>query len=82
MSERTHTFCKSASQEELIDFLNHTNKSLVKCFKIKSKSSERELTTKCANKKQFDSLYAKSFNDHRIYNSHVEDLKIIVKYLL
>jgi hypothetical protein len=82
MSERTHSFCKSATQDELIYFLNTTSKSLVRQYKIKRKSSEKELNTKCSNKKQFDSLYAKSFNDHRLYNSYLEDLKIAISYLL
>jgi len=82
MSQRTHSFCISASQDELMSFLNTTSKSLVKQYKIKCNSAERELNTKCANKKQFDSLYAKSFNAHRIYNSYLEDLRITINYLL
>ena len=79
---RTEEYCKNATQEQLLLFFNQTSKLLVKQFKIKENSSKKELQTKVANKKQYDSLYAKSFNDHRMYNAYLEDIKIITKYIL
>jgi hypothetical protein len=78
----TEEYCKKASQEELIFLFNQISKSLVKQYKIKTKSSFTELNTKFANKKQHDRFYAKSYNDHRIYYKSLEDLQIIIKYLI
>lgn len=79
---RTEEFCKKATQVEILELFNTLSKSLVKQFKIKEKSSLDELRTNFRNKKQHDSFYAKSFNDHRMYNSYLEDLKIVIKYIL
>jgi hypothetical protein len=38
--------------------------------------------TKVANKKQMDTLYANSFNDIRVYNTLLNDLKILVKQMI
>lgn len=79
---KTQEYCKQASQEEIIILFNQLSKSLVKQYKIKTKSSLKELNTKCANKKQNDSLFAKSYNDNRIYNLILENLQIVIKYIL
>lgn len=79
---RTKDFCEKATQEEIIGLFNCLSKALVKQFKIKEKSSLRELNTNFKNKKQHDSFYAKSYNDTRLYNSYLEDLRIVVKYIL
>ena len=78
----TEDFCKKASQEEIIVLFNELSKSLVKQYKIKTKSSFNELNTKFANKKQHDRFYSKSYNDHRIFYKILEDLKIIIKYII
>lgn len=78
----TEEYCKKANQEELIVLFNQLSKSLFKQYKIKNKSSLKELNTKCSNKKQNDTLFAKSYNDYRIYNQFLQDIKIIVKYLI
>lgn len=78
----TQEYCKKANQEEIIILFNQLSKSLVKQYKIKNKSSLKELNTKCANKKQNDSLFAKSYNDNRIYYKILEDLQIVIKYIL
>lgn len=75
-------YCKKASQEEIITLFNALSKALVKQYKIKERSSLAQLNTSCASKKQHDSLYAKSFNDYRMYIAYLEDLKIIMKYIL
>lgn len=79
---KTEEFCKKATQEEILELFNALSKALVKQFKIKEKSSLSELRTNFRNKKQYDSFYAKSYNDHRIYNAYLEDLKIVIKYIL
>ena len=78
----TEEYCKKASQEELIVLFNILSKDLVKKFKIKEKSSLAQLNTKVKNKKQMDSLYSKSFNDHKTFYKTYEDLKIILKYVI
>jgi len=78
---KIHEFVEKASQEEIFGLFIKISRALIKQEKIKRKSSEKELRTKCSNKKQYDSLYAKSFNDHRIYNSLLDDLKILIKYI-
>ena len=79
---RTEKYCKEATQEQILELFNSLSKSLVKQFKIKQKSSIKELNTNFANKKQHDSYYAKSFNDHRIYQSYLDDLKTVIKFIL
>jgi hypothetical protein len=78
---RTEEFCKKATQVEILELFNTLSKALVKQFKIKEKSSLVELRTNFRNKKQHDSFYAKSFNDQRMYNAYLEDLKIVIKYI-
>lgn len=75
-------FCEKATQAEILELFNTLSKSLVKQFKIKEKSSLAELRTNFRNKKQHDSYYSKSYNDHRMYNAYLEDLKIVMKYIL
>jgi len=79
---KTEEYCKKATQEEIIGLFNALSKSLVKQFKIKENSSFKELRTNFKNKKQHDSFYAKSFNDIRMYNAYLEDLKIVIKHIL
>ena len=79
---RTEDFCKKATQDEILGLFNTISKALVKQYKIKEKSSLAQLRTPFSNKKQHDSFYAKSFNDHRMYMAYLEDLKIIIKYIL
>ena len=79
---KTIEFCQKATQDELIDLFNTLSKNLVKQYKIKQKSSNAELTTKFANKKQHDSFYAKAFNDNRMYNAYLEDIKIVIKFII
>lgn len=79
---KTEEYCKKATQEEILELFNTLSKELVKHFKIKENSSLKQLRTNFKNKKQHDSFYAKSFNDVRIYNAYLEDLKIVVKYIL
>lgn len=74
-------FYKKASNEQLFDYFTKISKAIIKQKKIKDKSVSKLLSTNIANKKQHDSLYAKQYNDNRIYNSYLEDLKIIIKYL-
>lgn len=78
----TIEFCKKATQDELIVLFNQLNKMLVKQYKIKNKSALKELNTKCSDKKQYDTLFAKSYNDCKIYNQILNDIKIVVKYLI
>ena len=78
---KTEQYCQQATHKEILELFNTLSKQLVKQYKIKENSSLKELTTKVANKKQFDTLYAKSYNDNRIYLQLVDDIKIIVKYL-
>ena len=75
-------YCKKATQEEILELFNTLSKRLVKQFKIKENSSLKELRTNFKNKKQHDSFYAKSFNDIRMYNAYLEDLKIVIKHIL
>lgn len=79
---RTEEFCKKATQEQILGLFNSLSKALVKQYKIKEKSSLKQLRTQCKNKNQHDSLYAKSFNDYRMYNAYLDDLKIVIKYIL
>ena len=79
---KTEEYCKKATQDEILGLFNTLSKSLVKQFKIKENSSLKELRTNFKNKKQHDSFYAKSFNDIRLYNGYLEDLKIVIKYIL
>ena len=79
---KTEEYCKKATQDEILGLLNTLSKSLVKQFKIKENSSLKELRTNFKNKKQHDSFYAKSFNDIRMYNAYLDDLKIVIKYIL
>ena len=79
---RIEEFCKTATQEQILGLFNSLSKALLKQYKIKEKSSLNQLRTQCKNKKQHDSLYAKSFNDHRMYIAYLEDLKTVVKYIL
>jgi hypothetical protein len=79
---KTEEYCKKATQEEILELFNTLSKRLVKHFKIKENSSLKELRTNFKNKKQHDSFYAKSFNDIRMYNAHLEDLKIVIKHIL
>jgi hypothetical protein len=62
--------------------LGATSKAVLISYKRKEKSSLKQLYTKSPSKKHHDSLYAKSFNDYRIYSGHVENLKTILKYLI
>jgi hypothetical protein len=78
---KTELYCKSATKEDLFDFFTKISKALIKQKKIRDNSVSRLFNTNIANKKQHDSLYSKQYNDNRIYNSYLEDLKIIVKYL-
>jgi hypothetical protein len=75
-------YCKTATQQELINLFSNLSKSILKQRIKVLKSSEKELNTKCANKKQMDTLYANSYNDIRIYNTLLSDLKILVKYMI
>jgi hypothetical protein len=75
-------YCKAATQSEMIDLFANLSKSLLKQRIKVLKSSEKELTTKVSNKKQMDTLYANSFNDIRIYNTLLADLKILVKHMI
>lgn len=77
----TSEYCQKASQKEIIELFNGLSKRIVKQYNQKEKSALKELTTKVGNKKQYDTLYAKSYNDNRIYLTLVEELKIIAKYL-
>ena len=79
---KTEEYCKKATQDEVLGLFNTLSKSLVKQFKIKENSSLKELRTNFKNKKQHDSFYAKSFNDIRLYNAYLDDLKIVIKYIL
>ena len=79
---KTEEYCKKATQDEILGLFNTLSKSLVKQFKIKENSSLKELRTNFKNKKQHDSFYAKSFNDIRMYNAYLNDLKIVIKYIL
>jgi len=79
---KTEEYCKKATQEEILGLFNTLSKRLVKQFKIKENSSLKEFRTNFKNKKQHDSFYAKSFNDIRMYNAYLEDLKIVVIYIL
>ena len=79
---KTEEYCKKATQDEILGLFNTLSKSLVKQFKIKENSSLKELKTNFKNKKQHDSFYAKSFNDIRMYNAYLDDLKIVIKYIL
>ncbi len=79
---KTAEYCKKATQEEILELFNTLSKRLVKQFKIKENSSLKELRTNFKNKKQHDSFYAKSFNDIRMYNAYLEDLKIVIKHIL
>ena len=79
---KTEEFCKKATQVEILELFNTLSKALLRQFKIKEKSSLTELRTNFRNKKQHDSFYAKSYNDHRMYNAYLEDLKIVMKYIL
>jgi len=74
-------YCQNATPEQLFDFFKKTSKALIKQKSIKEKSTQRLINTNISNKKQFDSLYSKNYNDNRIYNSYLEDIKVIVKYL-
>lgn len=78
---RVEEFIKKASREEIFDLFTKVSRLLIIQERIKNKSSKRELETNFKNKKQHDSFYAKSFNDHRIYNSYLEDLKVLIKYI-
>ena len=78
---KTEEYCKKATQEEILELFNALSKNLVKQFKIKENSSLKELRTNFKNKKQQDSFYAKSFNDIRMYNAYLEDLKIVIKHI-
>jgi 16S rRNA A1518/A1519 N6-dimethyltransferase RsmA/KsgA/DIM1 with predicted DNA glycosylase/AP lyase activity len=75
-------FCKTANQTEMINLFDNLSKSVVRQHRKVLKSSEKELMTKVANKKQMDTLYANSFNDIRVYNTLLNDLKILVKYMI
>jgi hypothetical protein len=75
-------YCKNATQQELIDLFANLSKSILAQRKKVLKSSDRELTTKVSSKKQMDTLYANSFNDIRVYNTLLADLKILVKYMI
>ena len=75
-------FCKTATQTQMIDLFDNLSKSIVKQHRKVLKSSEKELMTKVANKKQMDTLYANSFNDIRVYNTLLNDLKILIKHMI
>jgi 16S rRNA A1518/A1519 N6-dimethyltransferase RsmA/KsgA/DIM1 with predicted DNA glycosylase/AP lyase activity len=75
-------FCKTSNQTEMINLFDNLSKSVVRQHRKVLKSSEKELMTKVANKKQMDTLYANSFNDIRVYNTLLNDLKILVKYMI
>ena len=75
-------YCKTATQSELFDLFKTLSKAIIKQKAKCLKSSERELTTKVANKKQMDTLYANSFNDIRVYNTLLADIKILLKYMI
>ena len=75
-------FCKTSNQTEMINLFDNLSKSVVRQHRKVLKSSEKELTTKVANKKQIDTLYANSFNDIRVYNTLLNDLKILVKQMI
>ena len=75
-------FCKTATQTQMIDLFDNLSKSIVKQHRKVLKSSEKELMTKVANKKQTDTLYANSFNDIRVYNTLLNDLKILIKHMI
>jgi 16S rRNA A1518/A1519 N6-dimethyltransferase RsmA/KsgA/DIM1 with predicted DNA glycosylase/AP lyase activity len=75
-------FCKTSNQTEMINLFDNLSKSVVKQHRKVLKSSEKELMTKVANKKQMDTLYANSFNDIRVYNTLLNDLKILVKQMI
>lgn len=79
---KIHEYCKNATQQEILDLFGKLSKSIISQNKKVLKSSKKELTTKCANKKQMDVLYANSYNDIRVYNTLISDLKILVKYLI
>jgi hypothetical protein len=79
---KTEQFCKNATQDEIIELFGNLSKSILQQRKKVLKSSEKELNTKCANKKQMDVLYANSYNDIRIYNILLDNLKILVKYMI
>jgi hypothetical protein len=79
---KTEQFCKNATQDEIIELFGNLSKSILQQRKKVLKSSEKELNTKCANKKQMDVLYANSYNDIRIYNTLLDNLKILVKYMI
>jgi hypothetical protein len=75
-------FCRKSTQSEMINLFADLSKALLKQRIKVLKSSEKELMTKVANKKQMDTLYANSFNDIRVYNTLLADLKILVKYMI
>ena len=75
-------FCKTATQTQMIDLFDNLSKSIVKQHRKVLKSSDKELMTKVANKKQMDTLYANSFNDIRVYNTLLNDLKILIKHMI
>lgn len=75
-------YCQKATQQEILDLFSKLSKSIIAQNKKVLKSSAKELNTKCANKKQMDVLYANSYNDIRVYNTLVSDLKAIVKYII
>ena len=79
---KTEQFCKNATQDEIIKLFGNLSKSILQQRQKVLKSSEKELNTKCANKKQMDVLYANSYNDIRIYNILLDNLKILVKYMI
>jgi len=74
-------FVIKASRAEIFELFTKTSRLLIIQERIKNKSEKRELETNFKNKKQHDSFYAKSFNDHRIYNSYLDDLKILIKHI-
>jgi len=78
---RTEIYCQKATQEQIFDLFTKISRVFISQKKVKDKSVERLLNTNISNKKQHDSLYAKEFNDNRMYNAYLEDLKVIVKYL-
>jgi len=78
---KTELYCKKATQEEIFDLFVKISRTYIRQKKVRDKSVQRLFNTNIANKKQHDSLYAKEFNDNRMYISYLEDLKTIVKYL-
>lgn len=72
---------KKATKEEIIELFNKISKQIILQNKKVLKSSKKELETKVANKKQMDTLYANSYNDIRVYNTLIDNLKIIVNHL-